>query len=97
MSKSFDVKADQGKLLLDVDPNKDGEKVVSLGLYMSEAVEEIFKRGNKIEGAKLVDFELDMTKLKLKIDTDKDGESILDLEIDLAEAVDEVKDLLSKK
>lgn len=87
--KKFDVSFDEGKLVLGIDSNQDGQKLVDIKVNMNEAIQEIFKKGEKIEGAKLVAFEFNLTKLVLKLDTDQDGEELLDIEIDLAEAIDE--------
>lgn len=95
-NKAIEVKFEEGKALFNVDSNKDGEPSLKIELNLTEAVQEIFNRGGKIEGAKVVDFSFELTKLKLKLDTDQDGEHLLDLTIDLAEAVDEVTNLFKK-
>jgi hypothetical protein len=87
--KKFKFDIEDGKLKFSVDPNQDGEAVVSGELFLSEGLEEAFKKGEKVEGAKVVDFEFSLSKLIVKLDTDKDGEKLLELEIDLGEAIDE--------
>jgi len=89
MSEKFKFEVEEGKLKFAVDPNEDGEAVVSGELFLSEALEEAFKKGEKIEGAKVVDFEFSLSKLIVRLDTDKDGEKLLELEVDLGEAIDE--------
>jgi len=89
-NKKFEVKFEDNKLHLAVDMNQDGDKLMVAKLNLSEAIQEAFKKGEKIEGAKVVGFQFNLTKLVVKIDTDQDGEPLLELEIDLAEALDEV-------
>lgn len=95
--KVLNVNVEDGKLVLGVDPNKDGQEVVRLRLNLSESVQEAFSRGEAVEGAKVVDFKLSSSGIHLKLDTDKDGEELLELELDFMEAADEVGDLISKK
>ena len=85
----FDVETKDGQIQLGLDLNEDGEKLMVLKLNMGEAIQEVLKKGQAIEGAKLVDFKFNLTKLTLTLDTDRDGEKLLELEIDLAEALDE--------
>lgn len=89
-NKKFDVSFENNELNLSIDLNQDGDKLMKAKLSLSEAIQEAFKKGAAIEGAKVVSFEFNLTKLVVKIDTDKDGEPLLELEIDLAEALDEV-------
>lgn len=89
-NKKFDVSFENNELNLGIDLNKDGEKLMKVKLNLGEAIQEAFKKGEAIEGAKVVAFEFKLTKLVVKIDTDRDGESLLEIEIDLAEALDEV-------
>lgn len=95
--KAFSFGMKDGKLSFGIDPNKDGENVVSGKLYLSEAFAEAFMKGKKVEGAKVVDVSFKNAKLTLVLDTDQDGEKLLELEIDLAEAFDEVRDAMSKQ
>jgi len=95
-NKAIDLSVSEGKFVLNVDSNKDGDKVAKINIALNEAVEEAFSRGKAIEGAKLVDFKFNLSKLILKIDTDKDGENLMEIEIDLAEAVDEASGLFKK-
>ena len=80
----------EGKYELAVDLNEDGEKSLDVKVSLNEALEEAFKRGDEVEGAKVVSVKFELTKLKVVLDTDKDGENVLELSIDLAEAFDEV-------
>lgn len=88
MSK-FDVKVEGEALAIGLDLNEDGEKLLEAKIHLPEAIQEILKKGEKLEGAKLVDFEFGIKGLKLTLDTDQDGEKLLELNIDLAEALDE--------
>ena len=90
-NKKFNFEVKDGKLSFGVDPNADGENVVSGNLHLSEAIQEAVDRGEAVEGVKVVDFSFNGSKLVLKVDSDKDGEVLLDLEIDLGEAFDEIK------
>ena len=88
--KKFEFGFKDGAIEFGADPNQDGQKFLVGKIYLSEAFQEAFKKGEKVEGAKLVDFQFDKNKLVIKVDTDKDGEPIADLLFDLAESVDEV-------
>ena len=90
MSVKYEVKGSEFHLA--VDSNDDGEPVLQMKLKMNEALKEAMKRGDAVEGAKVVGVEFSATKLMIKIDSDKDGESMIDLEIDLMEGFDEAKD-----
>lgn len=79
-----------GKFNLGVDLNEDGENSLNMKLNLNEAMQEAIKRGEAIEGAKLVDFKFELTKMVLILDTDKDGEPLLELVVDLPEVFDEV-------
>lgn len=81
---------------VDVDTNEDGEKVVGLKLHLSEALQEAFKRGGELEGAKVVSAKFEGASLMLVVDTDKDGEPLLELELSVLEGLDEVQDAVSK-
>ena len=87
--KKFDVEVKEGNLELSLDTNQDGEKLMTAKVNMGEAIQEVLKKGEKIEGAKLVDFEMGIGGIKLVLDTDQDGEKLLELELNLAEALDE--------
>lgn len=95
--KTFDVKVEDGALVLGLDPNKDGEDVLKAKVYLSEAVQEAMNRSAPVEGVKVVSLSFENSRLKLKLDTDKDGEAVLDLELDLIEGFEEVQSALSKK
>lgn len=86
----FDYEVKEGHFRATIDTNKDGQPVVSMGLNLSEAIQEMIKRGTAVENVKVVGFKFMGTKMVLKLDTDKDGEHVLDLEIDLLEAADEI-------
>lgn len=90
------VEFKDGALNFELDTNEDGEASVKVKLNLTEAFEEAFDRGGKVEGAKVVDFRFELTKLYLKIDTDQDGEDLLELTLDLGEAFDEARDLIAK-
>lgn len=85
------------KFTLGVDTNEDGENSIQLSVNLSEALQEIISRGEKLEGAKLVEFEFGLGGMKLKLDTDQDGEELLELEIKFAEIVEEGTALFMKK
>lgn len=85
------------KFKLGVDTNEDGENSIVMNVNLSEALQEIVARGEKVEGAKLVDFEFGLGGMKLKLDTDIDGEELLELEIKFAEIVEEGTALFIKK
>jgi len=95
-NKAFDFGVKDGKLEFGIDPNRDGQNVISGKLHLGEALSEAFSRGEKVPGARIVDVKFELTRLVVKLDTDKDGEPLLELEIDLAEAFDEVQDALGK-
>lgn len=92
-----DVKSEikDGKAVLAVDADQDGATSIKCTLHLSEAVAEAISRGEKIEGAKVVDFQLG-SRIVLAIDTDKDGEKALELEIDLMETYDEISKAIKK-
>lgn len=92
---NYEVK--EGVLHMGADSNEDGENSISLKLHLNEAIQEAFKKGEAVEGVKVVGFKFELTKLKLQLDTDKDGENLLELEIDLAESFDEIQDLIAKR
>jgi hypothetical protein len=87
---SVKVEFEGEKLNVGLDIDKDGENSLALKLHLSEAVQEIFNKGGKVEGVKLASFEFQLTKLVLKLDTDQDGEPVMDLTIDLAEVFAEL-------
>jgi len=89
-NKKFEVGFADNKLNLSLDLNQDGDKLMTLKLNLSEAIQEVINRGDKVDGVKLVAFDFSLTKLKLTLDTDQDGEALMELEIDLAEALDEI-------
>lgn len=89
MSK-FEAKVEEGKLVASLDMNEDGEKLLQVKLSMGEAIEEAFKKGQKLEGVKLVSFGFEGKALVMKVDSDQDGQEVLELKVDLGEALDEV-------
>lgn len=88
MSK-FDVKVEGEKLNIGLDLNEDGEKLLEASIHLPEAIQEILKKGEMVEGAKLVDFEFGLGGIKLSLDTDQDGEKLVEININLSEALDE--------
>jgi len=88
--KKVDVKFEEGQLVVGVDTNKDGDKVLEVKVKLSEALAEVLNKGEKIEGAKVAALDFAGSKLKLKVDTDKDGEHAIELELSLLELLDEV-------
>jgi len=96
MSK-VNVEFKDGKFSFRVDADEDGDASVKGSVNISEAVQEIFSRGEAVEGEKFVKLKLELTKLLISIDTDRDGEKVLELEIDLGEAFSEAKGLFTKK
>lgn len=86
----LDYEVKEGHFRASVDTNKDGQPVVSIGLNLSESIQEMIKRGEAAENVKVVGFKFMGTKMVLKIDTDRDGEHVLDIEVDLLEAADEI-------
>ena len=87
--KNFEANFEDGQLKMHVNSNRDGEKLLSVKVDLNEGLQEILKRGDKLEGAKLVGFEFAFDKIKIQLDTDQDGEKLLELELSLAEALDE--------
>lgn len=79
------------KFCFGVDGDEDGNKVLVMKLNLGEALQEAVKRGDKVEGARLVDFKFEGPVMKLTLDTDKDGENLMELEVDMMEAFDEIK------
>lgn len=75
---------------LEVDTNEDGQKVLDCKLSLAEGIQEILKRGEKVEGIKAVAVEFSLAGLKIILDTDKDGEKLGEINIYLTEALDEV-------
>jgi hypothetical protein len=90
MSKKIDVKFEDGKLQLSGDTNQDGDKVIEIAVDMNEAVQEILKRGEPIEGAKVAEFDFSLSNLVVKLDSDRDGEMLLEFKLNLAELLEEV-------
>ena len=88
-NNKFDVDFKDGNLELGLDLNQDGDKLLVAKINASEAIQELMKKGGKVEGAKVVDFSFDGSKLSLMLDTDQDGEQLLELQLDLMEALDE--------
>lgn len=88
-NKGYSYGIEGGSLNFGIDPNKDGENVLSGKVHLNEAMQEVISKGEAVEGVKVASFKLDLTKLKIIIDSDKDGQPVLELEIDLAEAIDE--------
>lgn len=84
---SMDIK--DGKFEVNVDTDKDGVPALKAVVNFGEAFQEAFKKGEAVEGARVVSVEFTGLGLKVKLDTDRDSESSLELEINLAEAVDE--------
>lgn len=93
--KKVEVKVEEGKLIIGVDTNQDGQKLVNAELNLGEGLQEIIaklKKGEDSEikvDAKAVKFSFTGSKLILEIDTDKDGEILGKVEIDIAEGLDE--------
>jgi len=87
--KKFDVGFEDNKLNLSLDTNQDGEKLMTLKINLPEAVQEAFKKGEEIEGQKVVNFKMSSKGLELSMDSDKDGEPSIELQVNLMEAVDE--------
>lgn len=86
----FNIKIEDGKAIIGLDTNADGENVLDLSLDMSEAIQEVFSKGEAVEGVKIASFNFEGKKLNLSIDTDKDSEELLNLSIDLGELFDEL-------
>ncbi len=95
-NKAMGVSIKDGALNFHIDTNKDGQPLLVGKLNLSEGLEEIIKRGEAIENAKLVEFKVDLTKLVIKLDTDRDGEELLTLELDLTEGFDEASGFFKK-
>lgn len=87
--KTFEVKVEDNKIILEGDSNKDGQPSMRMQVYMDESLQEIIKRGEAVEGEAMVKFKFGLDGLSLALDTDKDGEPSLDLFVDLAEGLDE--------
>lgn len=95
MSKG-EFKVEDSKLKFSLDPNEDGQAVVTGSVCLSEGLEEAFSKGEAIEGAKVAEIKFELTELVIKIDTDRDGEELVELRVNLAEAVDEASGLFKK-
>jgi hypothetical protein len=95
MSKAS-LEIEDGALVAGLDFNEDGEKLLEAKVYLSEGLEEAFKREEAIEGAKVVEAKFVGTKLMIVLDTDKDGEKMLEVMIDLAEGFDEASGAFKK-
>ena len=79
-----------GKLGLAYDGNADGENSVTLDIELDEAISEVLKKGEAVEGETVVKFKIDPIEgLTLQIDADKDGEPSVNLKVDIMEAVQE--------
>lgn len=96
MSEAFNVEVKDGKANLSVDPNKNGVPVLKLSMDLSEAAQEVFLRGDSIEGAKIVGAELVGSNVVLELDTDKDGETSVKVEIPLTEVFSEISSAIIK-
>lgn len=95
MSKvNFEVK--DAALNVGVDVNEDGQNSVNLKVFLSEALEEAFKKEAAVDGVKVAEVKFELTKLKIILDTDKDGEKLMELEVDLAETFDEASGAFKK-
>lgn len=91
MSKAS-CKLKNGKVVIGIDVNEDGENSILISLPMNEAISEAISRGKAIEGVKVTSLQFKGTSLLLVLDTDQDGEPMLEMTIDLGEVFDEVKD-----
>lgn len=91
MSK-VETKIEDGKVVVAVDSNEDGQASLKLNVKLDEAIKEAIKRGDKVEGEAVVKFKMTATGLSLDLDTDRDGVPSLSLEADLGEIFDEVQE-----
>lgn len=86
----FDVKVEENKLKLGLDSDEDGVNSVTLSIVLDEAVQEILKKGEAVEGETVVKFAIQPTgELSLKVDTDKDGEPSVELNVNIMEGINE--------
>lgn len=88
MSK-VNYKVEANKLVIGLDANEDGQNSLNLSIDLNEAVQEAFKKGEKVEGVKSASVKFEGTVLMIVVDSDKDGEPLLDLKIDLFEGIEE--------
>lgn len=89
MSK-FEAKVEDGKVKLILDSDEDGIKSVGLNIVLDEALQEVLKRGEVVEGESTVKFKIMPTgEMQLGLDTDKDGDLSLEFEANLMEALNE--------
>lgn len=77
------------KFSIGLDSDNDGIESIKATVHMNEAVAEAFKRGGKLEGAKVAEVKFEGMTAKVLIDTDKDGEPAFEFEVNLAESFDE--------
>lgn len=90
LPKKFGLKIKDGVVSATIDTNQDGENLVEANIYLDEAAQELFQRGEKVEGQGLYKFTLDPLKgLMIELDTDKDGQKCGDFKLNLFEGVDE--------
>ena len=97
MNKRIDFKVDGSSVKLEIDPNKDGEKLLNMKLSLKEAVQELFARGVRVQGQGAFEMDFEDGSFILKVDTDQDGENLLEMRLDLSEALDEGMDAFFKK
>lgn len=89
MSK-FIPKAKDGKIAIEYDGNADGEASVKMSIVIDEATQEMFKKGQAVEGEAKVKFKMSPSgELSLQLDTDQDGEPSVMIEADVMEALEE--------
>lgn len=89
-NKKFNASFSEGKLKLSVDSNSDGDNVLDINVNMDEAIQEMLKRGEAIQGAKIAEIDFSLSNLVVRLDTDKDGEKLLEIKLNLAELLEEV-------
>lgn len=91
---SYEIKGSD--LIIGIDPNQDGQNVLTMKISLTEALGEAMSRGDAVEGVSAVKMSFSGSIMKIVIDTDKDGENLMELELDLAEAFDEVTSAFKK-
>ena len=88
MSAKFKVAADGGAVAISYDGDADGENSVKLSIMLSELAQELFNKGEIVEGEGKYKYSFELPgKLKMSMDSDQDGAPSVKLDIDLAEAL----------
>ena len=97
MSKGS-VKIEEGKIIVGLDVNEDGENSLTLKVNINETISEALHKAKKGEETtidltgKKVELKFGIGGMKLVVDTDQDGEPSIELDLSLMEAFEEAGD-----